>query len=85
MREIHPLGIQVNLQSGVSNGVLVVRTLKDCATLIKKVVTRNLEFQVDKTPENSHLVLTETISKCVFRVMTNDQMLTNAFWNHYLE
>jgi hypothetical protein len=83
LRETHPLGIQVNLASGVANGVLVVRTVDACAKLVRCIVTRTLQFYVNE--EDSALVLRERISDCVFRIATKDLMLTNAFWNFYLE
>ena len=48
LRETHPLGIQVNLATGVANGVLVVRTVDDCATLVRDIVTRSLQFRVEE-------------------------------------
>ena len=78
----HPLGIQVNLESGVANGVLVVRDEKTCAELIRKIVLRQLEFRLDQLDEN-FVALRETISNCIFRVVTNDRLLTNIFWNFY--
>jgi len=82
----HPLGIQVCLQTGVANGVLVVRTVNDCAELIRRILLNKLEFTIDPVDKNGnrYLLLRETISNCVFRVMTGDIMLTNAFWNFYL-
>jgi len=87
LREDHPLGIQVNLDTGVANGVLVVRTVNDCAELIWRVVTKNLEFVLDAKIINDreYVFLRETVSGCIYRVMTGDAMLTNAFWNFYLE
>lgn len=35
----HPLAIQTNLETGVANGVLVVRTISNCCSLIKDIVT----------------------------------------------
>ena len=87
LREDHPLGIQVNLDTGVANGVLVVRSVSDCAELIWRVVTKNLDFVLDTQIIDGHeyVFLRETVSGCVYRVMTGDAMLTNAFWNFYLE
>jgi hypothetical protein len=87
LQEIHPLGIQVNLATGVANGVLVVRREEDCADLISRIVTARLEFDVvdEKRGGIEYVLLRERITKCVFRVMTGDQRLTNAFWNFYLE
>ena len=87
LMESHPLGIQVNLDTGVANGVLVVRTVTDCAELIYRFLTQTLQFRIErKSIENvEYQLLRETVSNSVFRVMTGDAMLTNSFWNFYLE
>jgi hypothetical protein len=86
LKENHPLGVQVHLETGVANGVLVARTFEDCAELLRRVLLRRLEFRLDATTTNGHqyLLLCETISGCIYRVMTGDSMLTNTFWNFYL-
>lgn len=84
LKEKHPLGIQVHLMTGVANGVLVVRNINDCAELIRRIMTRTMEFDLEESEEGATL-LRERISKCVFRVVTGDLMLTNAFWNFYLD
>jgi len=87
LREDHPLGVQVNLDTGVANGVLVVRSIPDCAELIYRIVTGRLEFEIERktVDEIEYHILRETVSLSVFRVMTGDVMLTNSFWNFYLE
>lgn len=86
LRDTHPLGIQVNLGTGVANGVLVVRTIDHCAELIRRVVTKTLEFSLEEKVIDGHeyVLLKESISGCIYRVMTGDAMLTNTFWNFYL-
>lgn len=87
LREAHPLGIQVNLATGVANGVLVVRTVDECAQLIRSIVTNRLDFYLETKTlgGREYLLLRESISKSIFRVVTGDAMLTNTFWNFYLE
>jgi hypothetical protein len=87
LQEDHPLGIQVNLTTGVANGVLVVRTAEDCAELIRRVLMGTLEFDLETRiiEKQDYLLLKERISGSIFRVVTGDAMLTNAFWNFYLE
>lgn len=87
LKEHHPLGIQVDLESGVANGVLVVRTVDQCAQLVKRIMTNSLEFTVETIQEDGqeYLLLRERISNSVYRVMTGDRMLTNAFWNYYID
>jgi hypothetical protein len=77
----HPLGIQMNLATGVANGVLVVRTIPQCAELLSRVVTNSLEFDLTETTVMWYLK--ERISGCVYRVVTKDRKLTNCFWNFY--
>ena len=87
LREDHPLGIQVNLRTGVANGVLVVRSSRDCARLIHRIVTGSLEFDLESTNSDGseYLMLREKISQSIFRVMTTDPLLANSFWNFYLK
>lgn len=82
----HPLGIQVNLNSGVANGVLVVRTIEDCIKLIKTIVMNDLDFTLEERTKdpNSIIYLKEKISNSIFRIKTDNTLLTNAFWNFYL-
>lgn len=87
LSEDHPLGIQVGLSTGVANGVLVVRTIDDCARLVKSIVTKKMEFDLEQysNDKGQYLVLREKISNCIFRVVTGDALLTNTFWNYYFE
>jgi hypothetical protein len=86
LKEAHPLGIQVHLETGVANGVLVARTIEECANLIRRILTRTLQFRItDKyVGGDRYLLLRESTTGSVFRVMTGDRFLTNAFWNFYL-
>ena len=79
---IHPLAIQVNLETGVANGVLVVRTIPDCASLLRRVLLAEMDFTV--VEEDGMWHLRERISGCTYRVVTNDRKLNNCFWNFYL-
>lgn len=89
LSEIHPLAMQVDLQSGVSNGVLVVRSPKECANLLYRILTNNLNFTIvheEYTDEvrggkEGYRLLVEEISKSPFRAITDQRRLTNSFWN----
>jgi hypothetical protein len=86
LRDTHPLGIQMNLQTGVANGVLVVNTVDQCARLVRCLLLRQLAFTIEakNKPEGEYLLLREKISSSIFRVVSGDPFLTNAFWNFYL-
>ncbi len=85
LKSIHPLGIQVNLESGVANGVLVVRTIDDCIRLMCKIVLNDLDYAVDRDffDDEEYIYLTEEISSSVFRLQSGNSLLTNTFWNFY--
>ncbi len=82
LRESHPLAIQVNLGTGVANGVLVVRTIPDCAALLRRVLLFGMDFDLEE--KDGMWYLRERISGCIFRVVTSDRKLSNCFWNFYL-
>jgi hypothetical protein len=84
LRDSHPLAIQVNLDTGVANGVLVVRNIPDCANLLRRVLTNTMEFDVEENNQDRMWYLRERISGCVYRVVSKDRKLTNCFWNFYL-
>lgn len=82
LKESHPLALQVNLDTGVANGVLVVRTIPECAALLRRVLLGEMEFFLEEKAGMWHL--REKISGCIYRVVTNDRKLNNCFWNFYL-
>jgi len=86
LKESHPLGLQVNLATGVANGVFVVRKVDQCARLLERVVLNAMEFDIEEQPTERGVsfLLRERISGSVYRVMTGDELLTNSFWNFYL-
>jgi len=88
----HPLRFQIDLKTGVANGVLVARSAKICSELILGILTNNLDFDIIEPEQKSDLTdeiddlnyrLIESKTKCSFRVVTRDEMLTNSFWNLY--
>jgi hypothetical protein len=78
----HPLAVQVNLETGVANGVLVVRSVDDCTRLLCRTLLYDMQFKLEDSPNMWYL--REEISGCVFRVVTKDIKLSNCFWNFYL-
>jgi len=86
----HPLGMQVHLENGVANGVLLAREPKQCANLVRGILTRDLKFDIvmlkeEKKDKAFATALVESETKSRFRVVTEDECLTNSFWNFYFE
>lgn len=86
LKEVHPLGLQVHLETGVANGVLVARTVDECAQLLHGIMLCDLQFEIEEpTSETPLTLLREKATKSVFRVVTEDELLTNTYWNFYRE
>jgi hypothetical protein len=79
LQRYHPLGMQMDLQTGVANGVLVVRNVNEAATLLRAILTNTAEFDIRVEPGSRNLV--ERNSESVFRAITNDEKIANSFWN----
>jgi len=84
LREIHPLSLQVHLETGVANGVLVVRNVTECADLLYKLLTNSLSFTIEQDVAQRCILLKEKISQSPFRVVSSYEKLANSFWNFYL-
>lgn len=91
LRSTHPLSMQVDLNTGVANGVLVVRNAEECAELLFRILTNQMEFNivVEELEENalglkeSYTLLKENISNSPYRIVTHQERLTNSFWNNF--
>jgi len=83
LKERHPLSMQVDLQSGVANGVLVVRNHEECSELLYRILTNSMEFIIshEGKPDKGYTILKEKVSMSPFRVVTDYERLTNSFWN----
>jgi hypothetical protein len=90
LKETHPLSLQVHLDSGVANGVLVVRTVEECAQVLNQLLLNELTFSFGivqdkaKPTDKGVTVLQEKTSKSPFRAVTHYEKLANSFWNFYL-
>jgi hypothetical protein len=82
LKDRHPLGIQVDLRTGVANGVLVVRTLTQCAEMVKAVLLNTMRFRLERD-SNESLRLVEERTGCTYRLTVSNPVLSNSFWNFY--
>lgn len=84
LQQVHPLAVQVHLDTGVANGVLVVRSVDECAKLLRGLLLNSCEFDIERSRREGATLLVEKISRCPFRVLTDNETLTNSFWSRYL-
>ena len=80
-REIHPLALQVILSSGVLNGILVVRTVEQCAEILSRLIKNDLQLGFTKDERNYRLI--EKLTGSTIRVISRHRLLLNAFSTHY--
>ena len=81
LRVDHPLGLQIDVGTGVAHGIIVVRSARDCAKMLRKVLLRERTFTIRH--EKGNFLLEETETKSVLRVVSDDPYLTHAFWTFF--
>lgn len=81
LRVDHPLGLQIDVKTGVAHGIIVVRSPADCAKMLRNVLLRQRTFSIRH--EKGNFLLVETETKSVLRVVSDDPYLTHAFWTFF--
>lgn len=81
LRVDHPLGLQIDIKTGVAHGIIVVRSPEQCAQMLRKVLLRELAFSIRH--EKGNFLLEETETHSVVRVVSDDPYLTHAFWTFF--
>lgn len=84
-RDVHPLSRLVNFQTGVASGVVVCQSDVEVATILERFVTNKMHYKlIQKQNLSGFYLLKECMTESVVRVQTNNQLLSTAFWNHYV-
>ena len=81
-RDVHPLTRLIQFETGIAVGAMVTDNLDHVRDLIVRTLENRMEYYLHQ-PRPGFLELKEKLTNCVVRLQTNDQMLTEAFWNHY--
>ncbi len=80
-REDHPLALQIILSSGVLNGILVVRSVRQCAEVLNALIRNQLRLDLVRDDQNYRLV--EAGTRSTMRVISRNRLLRNAFEAQY--
>ncbi len=80
-REDHPLALQIILSSGVLNGILVVRSVRQCAEVLNALIRNRLSLELVTDDQNYKLV--EAGTRSTMRVISRNRLLRNAFEAQY--
>jgi hypothetical protein len=81
-RDIHPLSRLIEFKTGVAVGAIATDSKKEVSTLLARIFQNKMEYVLDH-PKPDYLRLKEKLTGSVVRLQTNDQMLSETFWNHY--
>jgi hypothetical protein len=77
----HPLGLQIDGRTGVAHGIVVVRTVDECAKMLRKVLLHDLSLSIEH--EGGNFLLREKETNSVLRVVTDDASLSHSFWAYF--
>jgi hypothetical protein len=77
----HPLGLQTSARTGVAHGIVVVRSVEQCARMLRKILLHDLSFSIKH--EGGSFLLQESETQSVMRVVSDDPLLTHSFWAYF--
>lgn len=93
---LHPLGIQVALDTGVPNGVLVTRSVEQCRAVLRDVLWDRMRFRIEArkrfdsdpasdldSPREWDRLLREERTGSIFRVVVGNVLVSNSYWNSF--
>jgi len=73
--------MQIDVNTGVAIGVIVCRDIKTYTKILIDILTNRLNFKIKS--EKGYTGLFETTTGSIFRIITNNDELTNSFWNYF--
>lgn len=81
-RDVHPLSRLINFETGVAVGAMVTDNLDDVPELLFRILENKMVYELEQS-KPGFLRLKEKLTGSGVRLQTNDQLLAEAFWNHY--
>ncbi|MBM3302358.1 MAG: hypothetical protein FJY85_20705, partial [Deltaproteobacteria bacterium] len=83
-RDVHPLSRLIEFNTGVAVGAMVTDQLDEVSGLLYRIFENKMEYELDQSKPD-YLRLKENMTGSVVRLQTNDEMLSETFWNYYQE
>jgi hypothetical protein len=83
-RESHPLMRLVDLRTGTPNGAIVCSKVRDVVILIDRILSNRMEYDLaQKDDASGYMLLKERLTGSTVRVITDDSLLTETYWNNW--
>jgi hypothetical protein len=74
----------VEFETGTLNGAIVTHKVDDVITLLERIFTNNMEYDLSRKEGTAeYYLLKERLTGTTFRVITDDRLLTETFWNNW--
>ena len=83
-RDVHPLSRLIEFNTGVAVGAMVTDDVENVRELLQRLFENKMQYRLEQHPtRRGYLLLKEQLTDSVVRLQTDNQMLTETFWNHY--
>lgn len=83
-REAHPLMRLVEFGTGTVNGAMVTQSVDDVIKLLDRIFSNRMEYDMArKDGTDAYYLLKERLTGTSVRVITDDSLLTETFWNNW--
>ncbi len=83
-RDSHPLTRLIEFGSGIVNGAMVTHNVADVVVLLERILSNTMEYDLQRKPgTESYYLLKERLTQSTVRVVTDNKLLTETFWNNY--
>ena len=80
--DVHPLSRLIEFETGVVVGAMVTASTETVSELLYRILANKMEYKLEQS-KPGYLHLKEKLTQSVVRLQTNDEMLTETFWNYY--
>lgn len=81
-REVHPLSRLIDFETGVSVGAIITSSVGQVIELIGRIFENRMEYEFEQ-PKPGYYRVKEKLTGSVVRLQTNNELLTETFWNYY--
>ncbi len=81
-KKVHPLTKLIDFSTGVANGAIVAFNTEEVIEILRRIFENQMEYTLEQ-PEDGFFKLVEKKTESVVRIQTNNELLSNSFWNYY--
>jgi hypothetical protein len=80
----HPLARLIEFRTGIVNGAMITSEIGQVIQLIDRILSNQMEYDLCRKPgTQAFYLLRERLTQSTVRIATDDQLLSETFWNNY--